>query len=157
MSAWVVSEGHIDTLVMGLVVHGLVGPGEDRAAVGQMLWDENVRSVNHRYDEQDEAEPYTFRPIEVVLEPYGLLKQVKCYQYQSCEHPEWEGSEAMRLTDGLVRAVLDRTGERRHRGKIERLEWNDPAAYWNHPAYDAAPWGVVSPAEIGAAVACRTA
>ena len=72
--------------------------------VGAMLAAENRRSVDHRYDENELEDFYTFthypesgergsagRPR---LDPVQVLKAISCYEYQSCEHPEWEQSEA---------------------------------------------------------------
>mgnify|MGYP001565145511 CR=1 FL=1 len=72
--------------------------------VGAMLAAENRRSVDHRYNEDELEEFYTFtrypgsgergsasRPT---LDPIQVLKAISCYEYQSCEHPEWEQSEA---------------------------------------------------------------
>ena len=50
MSAWIVSKGHIDVLVNGLLQHGLISPKEI-AQTGQLLWRENHLSVNDRYAE----------------------------------------------------------------------------------------------------------
>jgi hypothetical protein len=49
----------------------------------------------------------------------GVLKQIACFEYQSCEHPAWEQSKAKLLCDHL-------------RGRlISQL-----------PGFEAAPWGI---------------
>jgi hypothetical protein len=45
------------------------------------------------------------------------LKLIACYEYQSCEHPEWPKSDAKDFCDSLTRALV-------------RVV----------PGYDAAPW-----------------
>lgn len=71
---------------------------EDTAGrVGAMLWAENVRSVNHRYAEEDLEPIYPGLPAgwrSARIDPARLLSVIGCYEYQSCEHPEWESSEA---------------------------------------------------------------
>jgi hypothetical protein len=70
--------------------------------VGTMLWAENRASVNHRYDEAEEVQWYTFTPHKGPFDPVQVLKSVRCYDYQSCEHPEWEQSEAKSFCDSLT-------------------------------------------------------
>ncbi len=52
MSAWIVSQNHIRLLVEALhkyeVINGAT-QGITTDTLGQMLWPENVKSVNHRY------------------------------------------------------------------------------------------------------------
>lgn len=72
-------------------------------------------AYNHQY--------YRLAPgEEITLD--ALLKVVGCYEYQTCEHPEWEASEAFKwvevLTDNLLRAGATRESE----------------------AYNRAPWGL---------------
>jgi hypothetical protein len=90
--------------------------------VGAMLWAENQRSVNHHYDEDDWERPFEFRRLPGNLLdariPVVVLKAVDCYEYQSCEHPAWERSEAKAFCDAL-RAVA-----------IARLPGYDDAPAW---------------------------
>lgn len=86
--------------------------------VGAMLWAENVRSVNHRYAEEEWEEVYTFERLPGTVNPIVVLKAISCYEYQSCEHPEWERSEARRFCDSL----------RKH--MINHLPGMDDAAGW---------------------------
>jgi hypothetical protein len=61
---------------------------------GATLLAENRRSVNHRYAEDELEAPYTFTRYTGQLKPVALLNAISCYEYQSCEHPGWETSEA---------------------------------------------------------------
>ena len=80
---------------------------EQMARIGQMLWDENVASVKYRYPDCgfDELPG----PIDCdyqygehngcgigkpQIDPVAVLKACDGYEYQSCEHPSWEQSEA---------------------------------------------------------------
>ena len=76
--------------------------------VGAMLWAENRLSVDHRYDENEiEPGPYVFRhSASVVTSPVAILKAINCYEYQSCEHPEWETSEAHAFCEALTGAMV---------------------------------------------------
>lgn len=76
--------------------------------VGQILLDENVRSVNHRYDE-DEGYVYDHAaPADRRWTPVEILKAIDCYEYQACETPEWNTSEAHAIITAL-RDTLGRT------------------------------------------------
>lgn len=131
MSAWRVSKTHIDVLVTVAIDARHPGSsfyfyheGEGRYVtretadeIGRMLWEENFRSVNHRYDESEPVPEYRFARTEdkPIVE---VLKGIDCYEYQSCEHDEWESSAAKRFCDSLRDTLI---------GKL--------------PGYDAAPWG----------------
>ncbi len=92
--------------------------------IGQMLMRENQLSVNHRYGEAEIEDVYSFIPIKgtVRVNPVMILKAIACLEYQSCEHPGWEGSEAHAFCEALRRRM------------IRRL-----------PGYDEAPWEVGRP------------
>jgi hypothetical protein len=94
---------------------------------GRLLLAACVRSVAYRYPhDSDEALPgagarpetYHYRP-PVPFSPVVLLKAIDCYEYQSCEHPQWRTSDARAICAAL-----------RHR-LIGEL-----------PGYSAAPWGI---------------
>lgn len=82
-----------------------------------MLWDENYRSVNHRYGESEITPEYRWQPVR--RDPVSVLKAIACYEYQSCEHEGWRSSEARQFCDEL-----------RHR-MIQFL-----------PGYDEAEWSI---------------
>lgn len=94
--------------------------------VGQMLWAENVRSVNHRYAEEEWEEIYTFTrlPISGHIDPMVILDAIGCYEYQSCEHPEWERSEAYRFCQALKAHAIDALPRRQKVWEI-----NDPQVF----------------------------
>lgn len=145
MSAFVVSKQHIDALVRagirprdhlfwyhprpsreapaaewGKARHAL---GADTAdEIGAMLWAENVKSVRHRYPNNDGNSmpgPISFTPGEAdayhlpsnarTFEPVAILKAISGYEYQTCEHPGWEDSQAHAfcevLRDTMIRCL----------------------------------------------------
>lgn len=82
---------------------------DNAETIGQILLDENVRSVNHRYEE-DELHVYSHAaPSDKRWTPLEILSAITCYEYQACETPEWSNSEAYAicsaLRDTLVRAM----------------------------------------------------
>ena len=87
-------------------------------AVGQMLVDEVVRSVAHRYpDDTDSTLPgpadrYFTEPYILTWQPYRLtategLAALRCYEYQACETPDWEQSEAYAFCDSLRHCLIN--------------------------------------------------
>lgn len=135
MSAFMVGKVHIDALVtagLGKPGTGTVRlrwfyPALDRTKsyleqqdrrreltsetagrVGAMLLAENMRSVNHRYDEDELEEPYLFSRLPGTADPVQVLKALDCYEYQACEHAEWPTSEAAQFCDALRRRMIKR-------------------------------------------------
>jgi len=125
MSAFVVAKTHIDAMVRlaivysprSAIVYGAFGevrlhPDE----VGRDLLDENVRSVRHRYPGDERLpgpndaywlEEYHYAYVGGRLPtPVEGLKLIKCYEYQSCEHPEWEASKAKEFCDRLRHLLI---------------------------------------------------
>ncbi|GAB2564105.1 hypothetical protein [Leucobacter ruminantium] len=73
---------------------------ESAELVGSILLAENQRSVNYRYDENELEYVYTHRPSRPRT-PVELLKAIDCYEYQACETPDWEDSEAAAFCEAL--------------------------------------------------------
>ena len=148
MSAYIVDRDHIAYLVAAAQSnqigsrHGKFGwlcprlgwrhfdSNQGAEAVGQMLWDECIKSVSARYPGADPqelpgviGEDYTFHDSDVPImhrpiNPVDVLKAISCYDYQSCEHEGWEKSEAHNFCEAL------------HHAAVNAL-----------PGYDDAPWG----------------
>lgn len=148
MSAYVVSRAHIRFLVDAAMCfradrhgpfrwyhagesHLLTRETED--ATGLMLWNENVKSVSYRYQGESEEtlpgpcydgprygyeHPCRGETLHKSIKPTDVLKAIACYEYQTCEHPEWPESEAQTF----CRTLRD-------------------AAIWALPGMDDGPWG----------------
>lgn len=94
------------------------GDAERAADVGQVLWDENVASVEYRYPKSGgdlpgpvlpEGHGYVYGPHRAWagdIEPVQVLKAIHCLEYQSCEHPGWEKSEAHAFLRALEAAAM---------------------------------------------------
>lgn len=136
MSAFVVSQKHIEYLVGAAWRYGSIDRGAPDVVeyTAAMLDRENRVSVAHRYPTAEilpgaaevaaqwaEVARTTFDVVAVSrrIDPVTLLKQLACYEYQSCEHPQWEASKAHALCQRI-------------RG----------AAIASLPGYDVAPWGL---------------
>lgn len=86
--------------------------------VGAMLIAENVRSVCYRYEQaptDDLPGPidrywlleYRYDPRGRIPTPVEALKLVACYEYQSCEHPEWAGTEGYAFCADLREKLIN--------------------------------------------------
>ena len=155
MSAFVVSKKHIDHMAsvalegpanscrrdwsrprlrssvgIGTIDCSHISPDE----LGQILVDENLRSIHARYPDtvtNPEGTPgpcarywetaYKYQAPNPLkrLNAVTALKAINCYQYQACESDDWETTRAYAfcqdLKESLIRAL---------------------------PGYDDAPWGV---------------
>ncbi|WP_280437505.1 hypothetical protein [Nocardia carnea] len=143
MSAFIVSNGHIDVLVNAVAQYGVAPTRTSRIdyrALGQLLWDENVRSVDHRYRESHPRDRYVLHTTEGDLDPVAVLKAVDCYVYQSCEHPGWEDSDAHTWMTRLREAIYTATPGYRplvpSRYSVGRMV----PAYTNEDEYAQRPW-----------------
>lgn len=144
MSAFIVNNAHIDTLV-NAGLH-LVGSTDQRHAdgIGRMLLAENYSSVNYRYSENDNAPDYRATLTDAELSPIAVLSALHCYEYQSCEHPEWQTSDA-RIYCEAVRAGILADHPEWARRVPSRYDRNRMVyAYTLTPEYDAAPYEVTS-------------
>lgn len=102
MSAFIVSDKHISALVSAGSLWGVKyfhsemwRPIRGREnEIGQILLNENYRSVNYRYSEDEQ--PHHFRHVPSLMK-YSLLQIIKacnCYNYQACETPDYYDTEA---------------------------------------------------------------
>ena len=99
---------------------------------GALLVAENRRSVNHRYDEDEIEEPYELTRYEGTFVAAAILKAIDCYEYQSCEHPGWKGSEARSFCEALRGRMI---------GQL--------------PGYDSAKWEVTASSQVMLGTAMR--
>jgi hypothetical protein len=155
MSAYIVDKEHVQYLVESAMqsasggafrwFHGdqwrelQKGDKERAAEVANMLWCENIKSVSHRYPHESSdtlpgpcdhsnftVEASDFKGIRWLhFVPVQVAKACDCYEYQSCEHREWETSEAKAFTDSL------RESQWRRLNGYDAADWGAPAVYEN--------------------------
>lgn len=118
MSAFVVSDECINvilgiikeykTILMQKPIFDFENCDEDIVLnwLGNVLLHMNVDSVNARYDEHEIYEPRTFHPKKATGSVEGLIvgiKQIHCWQYQSCELDDYQD----RWEWKLIRQILN--------------------------------------------------
>lgn len=138
MGAFIVSKDTIDAIVTYaikghrrvLTCKALDGSGtvgtrtlkDDQ--IGQQLWNENVRAVNHSQRRNDMFPRYyfqtnTLRKDKKALRAIDIIKLCHFLEHQSMDSPTWHGS--------FAEDFLRRT---------------ERAAIQDMPEYDKAPWGI---------------
>lgn len=112
MSAFIVDDAHIDFLVTYAIGGGPSRvSGENPQKLGQMLVDQNTRSVNWRYRDNAAAATYVFRPFTGPMTPVAVIKACDCYDHQACETEDYEKTQAARLVDAIrSKAIRSLTG-----------------------------------------------
>jgi hypothetical protein len=117
-----------------------------------MLVDECVKSVSYRYPSDDPTKDELPGPCDAYyLKPYcfedpkyrptaaELYQAVRCYGYQSCEHPEWKESDAHKLCEHLQRVIHRKVpAANRMRISADKGDW-EASRLW--PELEATPWG----------------
>ena len=122
MSAFLVTREHINYLLQSALSHRIqrqnngfrwshdgisheLHEAAEASEIGQMLWDENQRSVNARYSQKNEAPVFEYKHVTTLdLYAVQLFKACDCYEYQSCETGDkWYSSEACAFINALRR------------------------------------------------------
>ena len=85
---------------------------------GAMLLTECIKSVAYRYNDEPledlpgpatvtRPEYYAWTDHRIKLTPAEIAGTIGCFEYQSCEHPEWHTSDAQAFCHELREAVLN--------------------------------------------------
>jgi hypothetical protein len=100
MSAYIVSDRHINTLASWAEFHKVYCCGGNVQAemAAALLYAANVESVNYRYKEGTETLYSGFEPQPPDRHtPIEIARLCDSLEYQSCEHPGYEASQAAKL------------------------------------------------------------
>jgi len=121
MSAFIVSDYHINVLVSWAAnQHGLNAVSyywqgarryvrDDAKRVANVLYAENVRSVNARCSEHEDPSNFHYQPVALGYAhstPVQIIKACHCYEYQACETDDWGDSEACAIIDGIKKSAV---------------------------------------------------
>lgn len=100
MSAFIVSKEHIDAMLTPLQSYS---SDDELSEMGNTLWQENYKSVNYRYRENEFAPEYRF--VSNMQSNVQVLKLCNCYDYQSCETNTYKDSEAYKIVNSIRKIV----------------------------------------------------
>ncbi len=127
MSAFMVSEKHINTLVsyasrnnISYYFDGMWNEinGKEQEAV-DILTIQNCASLNARYNEEY-TEEYTYKPQYGATKPVSEMQIVKachCYNYQACETENYDQTKAAAITKSIESFAIRKVPE------YEQAEW----------------------------------
>jgi len=106
MSAFICSDNHISAIVKWATRNNVsiwygnpsrsLRTGDEQEIV-EILYAENVKSVNYRYKGDDPTTGCVYDPTSPILTPVEVIKLTQSLEYQSCEHPGWETSDAKEI------------------------------------------------------------
>lgn len=117
MSAFIVSEKHINTLVTWASINW-IGAEKFNSRGHEQAWAttlmrQNVRSVNYRYGENtDKRIRFEFTPInmtgtEMLLQ---IVMACRCYRYQACETNDYDNTLAGKFISNIMNFALTHLG-----------------------------------------------
>ena len=102
--------------------------GEDRETMtrmGQILTDQNYRSVNERYGEDTPVPTYRYeRPKSQLWTPEEVIGACHCYEYQSCETGDWATCKARWLCDQIKDQCVGYIVDRAEQCSDKRFCWS---------------------------------
>lgn len=152
MSAFTVDIAHIHTLVNASRAFGGADLIDQRAAdlIGQMLWDENYRSVNYRYSESELTPDYRATLVDAPLSPVAVLKAIDCYEYQACESPDWAQTRAHSFVTAMRNVILGQHADLAREVPCRHDHSRTQHAYKSTAEYETAPWEVSDLADVTA-------
>lgn len=105
MSCYQCSDRHIATIAVAYAIQqGL--PMEEARLLANKLKNDNITSVNYRYDEQTPFEPCSLDRRDSALSHKELVGLCNCLEYQSCDPPNYDN-----LTLRAIRAVFADAGK----------------------------------------------
>lgn len=135
MSAWMVSNAHLDLLATAWVQ--LIDPDADPQEIGQQLARDCAASIRARYEDRHgcaaeaeaQAEAYRFERWPGNIDPAFLAKQVACFRYQACETADWKERPSYIAVERLM-------------GRLVAMRVDYDAEPMNSRRFDEYPWGV---------------
>ena len=136
MSAYVVDEKHISTLILNYsnLFHKRIDKDKQIELAGKLAWG-NIDSVNYRYQEfkPNEAIQYVMNVKNLIeknnyekLEMQELIIMVRCLDYQSCEIPNYRSSEVSKILDEMKNAFTVVMLEDYKRDNPNKISWSYP-------------------------------
>lgn len=101
MSAYLCDDAHFATLAVAYAeITGM--PPEFAQDLADALKLANLRSVNHLYREDAPFTACTLAQHQArTRTPAELMAMLDCWEYQSCERPDWHGSQIQQLGQAM--------------------------------------------------------
>ena len=109
MSAFLVTPTHVYTIARAyvqLVNHNDTPTELEVIQIAKILYKENLKSVNYRYNERNRLpnlKNVDFKPVSNV----ELIKLIHCLDYQSCETSTYKKSKAYQMINQLLLSLYE--------------------------------------------------
>lgn len=88
-------------------------------SIGQSLLDQNYKSVNYRYGEDEETPKFEYENVDEYITDLGaIIGCIRCYNYQACETPMYETTDLYESLMNLKEKIYERA--------IKRLGYEEP-------------------------------
>jgi len=116
MSAFIVSDNHINVLVNFCARKNILFHFDDETInsndrpdeIGQILLDENYKSVNNRYNENAISHKFKYNFYQKKdRAPIEIIKACRCLNYQSCESKNYYSSKAYEIINKIIYEAID--------------------------------------------------
>ena len=117
MSAFIVNDYHINALTSFAIRHDVsfywkaqryVFNRDTANFLAGVLYSENVRSVNHRYNERTRRNNFSFTRVLIDhLDFADIISACDCLRYQSCETSNYERTLARAATNAIREAAIN--------------------------------------------------
>lgn len=108
MSAFLVSDDHINAMLTPLLNDGRETTLATLQRYAETLQAANLASVRHRYSHNEDymreleaTKPIKFKRYTKPISPVMVLKLCQCFDYQACEPDDYEGSQAAKLVNSI--------------------------------------------------------
>ena len=123
MSAYVVSEKTIGVIANAFILYGVDFDADDydrgsgifvndtAQRIGQSLLNQNYRSVNYRYDEDEQAPVFKNNVGFYDFNLGDVFGCIRCYNYQACETDDYFESPLYRSLMALQTVLLSKACE----------------------------------------------
>lgn len=117
MSAYMCSNATLSQLAYAIAERA--STARKPADIHRALHAENCRSLEYRYPEHPCTEPLEpIAPRDRTLPLVALYGVARNFDYQACEHPEYEQSQAAQWVEQVCESIKRETG-RTHRSLLD--------------------------------------
>ena len=124
MSAFLCNAYHINALANWATTprrvdyywNGKRHDANDARYIANVLHNQNLRSVNARYGDDNDTE-IAFERFAPDLTPVQVIKAVNCLDYQSCETDDWPETEAYAICQAIIARAIN------HLPGYDNAEW----------------------------------
>jgi hypothetical protein len=136
MSPFICSKKHMQTIAynyVNLFYDQLDQNDHNILAIATILYKENIKSVNWRYDENHVARKYKKLDNSIIKDCslIQLYKLVLCLDYQSCETTTYINSHAKAILSQIEAKIVP---------MISSAFGQDAHVWYNEPLYNDAEW-----------------